>query len=143
MLEHLFSAAGMVVLPCWILIAVAPGWKWSQRLATFVAPLLIASVYIWLLLGHATPRGGGFGSLAQVAVLFSSPYALLAGWIHYLAFDLFTGAWEARDAARLGISGWVVWPCLVFTFLFGPAGLALYLLLRLGLRRRLGAEVLA
>ena len=143
MLERLFSAAGMVVLPCWILIAVAPGWKWSQRLATFVAPLLIASVYIWLLLGHATPRGGGFGSLAQVAVLFSSPYALLAGWIHYLAFDLFTGAWEARDAARLGISRWVVLPCLVFTFLFGPAGLALYLLLRLGLRRRLGAEVLA
>jgi len=101
MLERIFSLAGMVVLPCWILIAVAPRWKWSQRLATFVAPLLIACVYGWLLLGHASPKGGGFSSLAQVAVLFSSPYALLAGWIHYLAFDLFTGAWEARDAARL------------------------------------------
>jgi hypothetical protein len=73
-----------------------------------------------------------------VGVLFSSPYALLAGWIHYLAFDLFTGAWEARDSAQIGISRWVVAPCLLLTFLFGPAGLALYLLLRLILRRKVG-----
>ena len=139
MLERIFSLGGMVVLPCWILLSAAPRWKWTQRLATFVVPLLIASVYAWLLLGHAMPKGGGFGSLAQVAVLFSSPYALLAGWIHYLAFDLFTGAWEARDAARLGISRWIVLPCLALTFLFGPLGLALYLLVKLGMRKSVGA----
>jgi uncharacterized membrane protein YhdT len=145
MLERLFSMAGMVVLPCWILIAAAPRWKWSQRLATFAAPLLIAALYVWLLASHPTPKGGGFNSLAQVMVLFSSPYAVLAGWVHYLAFDLFTGAWEARDAARLGISRWFVLPCLLLTFLFGPLGLALYLLLKLVLRRSVGAvdEVLA
>jgi hypothetical protein len=143
MLERIFSLAGMVVLPCWILLAAAPTWKWSQRLATFVAPLLIASVYVWLLFAHPAPQGAGFRSLAQVMVLFSSPYAVLAGWIHYLAFDLFTGAWEARDAARLGISRWIVLPCLVLTFLFGPLGLALYLLLKLGMRRSVGVEVMA
>jgi len=138
-LERIFSLAGMVVLPCWILLAVAPAWKWTQRLATFVAPLLIASVYVWLLVAHTTPKGGGFGSLAQVAVLFSSPYALLAGWIHYLAFDLFTGAWEAREAVRLGISRWIVLPCLALTFLFGPVGLGLYLLVKLAMRKSIGA----
>ena len=143
MLERIFSLAGMVVTPCWILIAAAPKWKWSQRLATFVAPLLIAAVYAWLVLGHAWPGGGGFGSLAQVAVLFSSPYALLAGWIHYLAFDLFTAAWESRDAARLGISRWIVLPCLVLTFLFGPMGLAIYLLTKLAMRKSLGAEIVS
>jgi hypothetical protein len=143
MLEKLFSLAGAVVLPCWLLLLVAPSWKWTQRLATFVAPLLIASVYVWLLFSHPAPQGGGFNSLAQVAVLFSSPYALLAGWIHYLAFDLFTGAWEARDAVRLGISRWAVAPCLVLTFLFGPLGLSLYLLLKLAMRRSVGAEVTA
>jgi hypothetical protein len=143
MLERIFSLAGMVVLPCWILLAVMPGWKWTQRLATFAAPLLIAGVYVWLLAAHPAPKGGGFSSLAQVAVLFSSPYALLAGWIHYLAFDLFTGAWEARDAVRLGISRWVVLPCLLLTFLFGPLGLALYLLVKVAMRRSVGAEVLA
>jgi hypothetical protein len=143
MLERIFSLAGMVVLPCWILLAVVPTWRWTQRLATFVVPLLIASVYAWLLLGHASPKGGGFQSLAEVSVLFGSPYALLAGWIHYLAFDLFTGAWEARDAARLGISRWIVLPCLVLTFLFGPLGLAVYLLVKLAMRKSVGAEVLA
>jgi hypothetical protein len=143
MLERIFSMAGMVVLPCWILIAAAPQWRWSQRLATFVAPLLIAGVYVWLLLAHPPPKGAGFSSLAQVAVLFGSPYALLAGWIHYLAFDLFTGAWEARDAARLKISRWLALPCLALTFLFGPVGLAAYLLLKLALRKSVGAEVVA
>ena len=143
MLERLFSLAGMVVLPCWILIAAAPRWKWSQRLATFVAPLLIATVYTWLLFADPAPKGGGFRSLAQVSVLFSSPYALLAGWIHYLAFDLFTGAWEARDAARLGISRWIVLPCLFLTFLFGPIGLAVYLIVKMAMRKSVGAEALA
>ncbi len=143
MLERIFSLAGAVVLPCWVLLLFAPRWRWTQRLATFVAPLLIAGVYAWLLLAHATPKGGGFQTLAQVSVLFSSPYALLAGWIHYLAFDLFTGAWEARDAARLGISRWIVAPCLLLTFLLGPLGLALYLLLKLALRKSMGAEVMA
>jgi hypothetical protein len=100
-------------------------------------------VYVWLLFSHPSPKGGGFNSLAQVAVLFSSPYALLAGWIHYLAFDLFTGAWEARDAARLGISRWAVAPCLLLTFLFGPLGLSLYLLLKLAMRRSIGAEAVS
>ena len=138
-LDGLFSVSGAVVLPCWLLLLAAPRWRVTQMLATFVAPLLIASLYVALLVSHKTPPGGGFSSLAQVSVLFSSPYALLAGWVHYLAFDLFTGAWEARDAAEVGISRWLVAPCLLLTFFFGPAGLALYLLLKLALRRRAGA----
>lgn len=138
-LERLFSLAGVVVLPCWVLLAIAPSWRWTQRLSTFIVPLLIAAVYVALLLHPRTP-GAGFGSLAQVSLLFSSPYALLAGWIHYLAFDLFTGAWEARDAASLGLSRWLVLPCLFLTFMFGPLGLALYLLLRFALRRKAGVS---
>jgi hypothetical protein len=135
----LFSLSGAVVLPCWLLLLVAPRWRVTQALATFVVPLMISALYVALLVAHKAPPGAGFNSLTQVGVLFSSPYALLAGWIHYLAFDLFTGAWEARDAAQLGISRWLVAPCLLLTFLFGPAGLALYLLLRLILRREVGA----
>ena len=128
-----------MVLPCWLLLLFVPRWKWTQRLATFAAPLLLAALYIWLLATAPRAVGGGFGSLAQVRALFSVDQALLAGWVHYLAFDLFTGAWEARDAARLGISPWLLAPCLLLTFLFGPVGLALYLLLRLGMRREVGA----
>ena len=111
----------------------------SQFLATFTTPLLIAALYILLLLSHKLPPGSGFGSLTQVSLLFRSPFALFAGWVHYIAFDLFTGAWQARDAKRVGISPWLVAPCLLLTLFFGPMGLALYLLLKLVLRRTFGA----
>lgn len=136
---RLFHAAGAAVLPCWLLLLAAPRWRWTQRICTFVFPLLIAATYAWLLFAHPAPQGGGFNSLAQVSALFSSPFALLAGWLHYLAFDLFIGAWEARDGLRVGLSRWLLLPCQVLTLLFGPLGLALYLLLKLALRRELGA----
>ena len=75
-------------------------------------------------------EGGGFGSLEAVSILFQSEWSLLTGWIHYLAFDLFIGAWEVRDSQRVGIPHLLVIPCLLMTFLLGPAGLAVYLLMR-------------
>jgi hypothetical protein len=74
---------------------------------------------------------GGFSSLAAVATLFGNPWALLAGWIHYLAFDLLIGTWEARDARERGVPHLLLVPCLILTFLFGPAGWLLYRGLRL------------
>ena len=73
---------------------------------------------------------GGFGSLPEVSALFANQWLLLAGWIHYLAFDLFVGSWEVRDAAERNISHWLMIPCLVLTFLFGPVGLLTYFALR-------------
>jgi hypothetical protein len=78
---------------------------------------------------------GGFGSLEQVAQLFENRALLLAGWVHYLVFDLFTGSWETRDAAARGIPLWAVIPCLVLTFLLGPVGLMFYLAMRLAWKR--------
>jgi hypothetical protein len=134
-LETLFSIANLAVLPGWLLVAIAPGWRWSQRYAALLVPLVLAPVYVWLLANNWGP--GGFSSLEQVALLFSNRALLLAGWIHYLIFDLFTGSWESRDALAHGIPRWVVTPCLVLTFLLGPVGLAVYLLARAAWRRHL------
>jgi len=83
---------------------------------------------------------GGFGSLADVAALFSQPGLLLAGWVHYLAFDLFIGAWEVRDARRHSVSHLLVIPCLITTFLLGPIGLLAYVILRVTKARTLTME---
>jgi len=136
--ERVFSLCGALVLPCWLLLVFLPRWRWTQRLPTFVVPLAIAGVYVWMLATAPHVDGAGFNSIAQVRALFSVDRSLVAGWIHYLAFDLFTGAWEVRDARRLKINHLFVVPCLALTFLFGPLGLGLYLLLRAGLRRRFG-----
>ena len=140
MAEMLFSIASKLVGPCWLLLVFVPGWRWSQWLATFAVPLVLAAAYVFLLVTTPHVAGAGFGSVGQVRLLFGQDRALAAGWIHYLAFDLFIGSWETRDARRLGISQWLVAPCLVMTFLLGPLGLGCYLLLRLGMRRRMGVE---
>jgi hypothetical protein len=95
-----------------------------------VIPCLLAVVYVVLLAATLPGAEGGFSSLAGVSALFDDPWALLAGWTHYLAFDLFIGGWEVRDARQRGVRHLFVVPALVLTFLVGPAGLLLYLAIR-------------
>lgn len=133
--DFLFSLANPAALLGWALLGLAPRWRATRALVLSGAlPLGLAAAYAALIAAHYLgPHGGegGFGSLAQVAALFRDPWALLAGWVHYLCFDLFTGAWEVRDAQRRGLPHALVVPALALTFLFGPAGLLLYF----GLRR--------
>jgi hypothetical protein len=129
--EQVFSFAGMVATIGWLVLAVGGRRAWASGLVSGIAiPLVLAVLYAGLLAAHWGSSKGGFGSLADVALLFSSEWVLLAGWVHYLAFDLFIGSWETRDAARHGIPHLLVIPCLVLTFLFGPVGLLLYFGLR-------------
>ena len=79
---------------------------------------------------------GGFDSLDAVARLFENRWLLLAGWVHYLAFDLLIGAWEARTARREGMAHGLLLSCLAVTFLFGPAGYLLFQVVRLSLKSR-------
>jgi len=132
--ESLFSICSMLVLPGWVLLVFLPRWSWTQRIAAGIVPLVLAIAYLVLIVTNFRKSQGGFGSLQQVSQLFQNPYNLLAGWVHYLAFDLFTGAWEVRDAARLRIAHALVIPCLVLTFLFGPIGLLTWFLIRSSLR---------
>jgi hypothetical protein len=133
---QIFSICNYVVLPGWLLLVVAPRWRWTQRVTALALPLALAVVYLTLVILHFRESGGGFGSLAQVSKLFENPYMLLAGWIHYLAFDLFTGSWLVRDSQRLRIAHAFVVPCLLLTFLFGPVGLLTWFLIRTSLRGR-------
>jgi hypothetical protein len=137
--DTIFAIANNGILVFWLLLILAPGWRGTQILVHSVAiPVLLGLTYIWLLSsavfgGHGAPAGASFFSLHGVAALFSSPLALTAGWIHYLVFDLFVGAWEARDARRRGISHLALIPCLIVTLMVGPVGLLLYLALRAAL----------
>jgi hypothetical protein len=132
--ETLFDVCNAAVLPFWLLLLIAPGWSWTQRLVHGVwVPALVGGAYaIAIVQGLAeSPEGGSFSSLQGVMTLFTNPWAVCGGWLHYLVFDLFVGAWEARDARRLGIPHlWIV-PCLLMTLMLGPIGLLLYVALRL------------
>ena len=128
-LSELFHVCSAAVIPGWLLLMFLPGWKWTQRITTFFLIVPLAALYLGLFLAYWNSHLG-VGSLDQVYAIFQNPAMVLAGWIHYLAFDLFVGSWEARDARERGVPHLALVPCLLLTCLFGPAGWLLYLLAR-------------
>lgn len=140
MIDHglAYSLVNVFVVPAWVLLIFAPRWTWTHKIVHAVFyPLAFGLIYTLYLsagifFGHSNPDAG-MGSLEAVQALFSHPVGLLTGWVHYLVFDLFVGAWIARDAARRGIRHVFTIPCLLFTFMFGPVGLLMYVILRKGL----------
>jgi hypothetical protein len=135
--DQVFSIANAAALCAWILLVVLPRQRWvSDVLAPVAMPAFFALIYVAIIATQWKGSAGGFSSLSAVGILFSQPWLLLAGWVHYLAFDLFVGSWEVRDARERGIPHLAVVPCLLLTFLFGPAGWLAYAGLRLAYRSR-------
>ena len=134
--ETLFSLGGLLAMAGWLGLLVAlfvggaRGLAWPA--AQIAIPAVLAAAYVALIIqGRSAFGSGGFGSIEEVRALFSNDSALAAGWLHYLAFDLFVGAWISRDGLGRGVPALLILPCLLLAFLFGPAGLLLYFALRL------------
>ena len=108
-----------------LFVKAARPYAWPA--AQLAIPALLAVAYGLLLSsGSRRARGGGFGSIEEVRNLFANDTALAAGWLHYLAFDLFVGTWIVRDGLARGLHPLLLLLCLALTFLFGPTGLLLY-----------------
>jgi hypothetical protein len=133
---QMFSIANVIALAGWIVLIIGGRRRWISLLVAAVL-LLFALLYTGLIVTHWKGTEGGFGTLAAVQRLFSNQWLMLAGWVHYLAFDLFVGNWQVRDAHAHGIPHWAIAPGLILTFLFGPAGLLLYFAVRTLKSRRL------
>ena len=129
-IEQLFSACNLLAMAGWLLLLTVPRHRLAMRIAGTVIPLSLALVYLAVFALHAREGEGGFSSLAAVAQLFENRWLLLAGWVHYLAFDLFIGAWETRDALARRVPRLLLAPCLVMTFMLGPIGLLGYHVVR-------------
>ena len=138
--DQVFEYANMAVLPFWLLLAIAPRWSGTNILVHSIAiPVLLGLIYLWYFangafFGPNVPKDAAFGTLEGVMVFFTQKEAVVAGWVHYLVFDLFVGAWIARDAVRREINQWLVAPILFFTLMLGPIGLLMYVALRGAMR---------
>ncbi len=133
----LFQLTGPLAILGWLALALAPvAPRLTDAIASLMIPSLLSVGYTALILVHWSTAPGGFDSLAEVMALFTDPGVALAGWVHYLAFDLFVGAWITRTARSEGIPHLLILPCLVLTFLFGPAGFLAFTALRTSLAAR-------
>jgi len=131
--DQIFTIANTAAILGWVLLAALPNRRWVTEVITGGAiPALLAVAYTLIGIAAFPRANGSFSTLAGVQQLFANPWLLLAGWIHYLAFDLLIGTWETTDAVEHHVPRWVLVPCLFLTLMFGPAGWLAYR----GLRRR-------
>lgn len=135
--EMVFRIANYLALTGWILLAFFPIWRATGWIVhAGLLPAMLACVYIGIvgpLVLQGELRFSDFGTLSGVMGLFTKEWAVVAGWVHYLVFDLSIGAWEVRDANRVftwPMSQLLVFPCLALTLMFGPAGLLSYFIVR-------------
>jgi len=136
--ETLFVAANATALIGWVLLAFAPLRRAALVLGARIVAVGMAVLYAGLLIGAVT--GGGamevdFTTLSGLTAGFARPEAVLVGWVHYLAFDLWVGAWAVEDAGRRRVPHWAMLPALFLTLMAGPIGLLVYLAVRAALGR--------
>ena len=129
--EKVFLICNAIAMIGWIILIVLPMWHSSDKFIIGIIVALFAIIYTYYIATNLSAIDmKSFGSLKGVTALFTNPLAVLLGWVHYLAFDLMVGIWIKRNSTIYGISHWLIIPCLLLTFMFGPAGLLFYLLIR-------------
>jgi hypothetical protein len=143
--DQIFNLANAVALAAWLGLLLFPRVHIiTDIVAPVVIPCVFAIAYFIILSRFFDPSGfEKFSTLAGLASLQGSPWLLLAGWLHYLAFDLFVGTWEVRTARREGIPHLAIVPSLFLTFMAGPVGLLLFVVTRYLFRHRVSAEAAA
>jgi prepilin signal peptidase PulO-like enzyme (type II secretory pathway) len=135
--ETLFQIANPIALLGWLALIAAPlAPRVADWIAALIIPLLMSVAYSALVLAYWSGSTGGYGTLPEVMALFTNPHIALAGWVHYLAFDLFVGAWAVRTARAERIPHLLTLPHLALIFLFGPAGFLTFHAMRAALRLR-------
>jgi len=125
----LFSFANSYAFLGWFLLLSAPNWKHTQTIVKYGILFVLGLVYTVLVLkGIKNFNISDFSTLSNVKQLFSQDEALLAGWIHYLCFDLFIGAYIVRKSIEINIPRIIYSLILPFTFMFGPVGFVIFTL---------------
>ena len=129
--EMIFAYANWTALAGWAILVLAPRRVrplfWTAK---YYIPAALAGLYTTLLIVNWGAHDGDFNSLAGVSRIFDNDRAVLVGWVHYLAFDLFIGAWIAERADEARISRLIQPVFFFFTLMAGPLGLLLFLVAR-------------
>ena len=130
--DSIFQTCSTIAMVGWlVLIVISPFWGSFDKFLIGIIITLFAIVYGWLMTQTFSPNDfPKFGSLKGVMELFTNGKLVTAGWIHYLAFDLFVGIWIKKNGLKYNISHWILVPCMLLTFMLGPLGLLLYLIIR-------------
>jgi hypothetical protein len=94
---ELFNSVNLA-LPAWLLLLVAPRWRYTAPFVTATA-LGFAALYIATIVPQLASGGLDFSDLFSyegVVKAFATRSTVLPAWLHFVAFDLWTARWEVR-----------------------------------------------
>ena len=139
MWESIFGLVNITAIIAWVILIFLPRTPILASVVLYLGVGMLCLIYAIGLIGIVTggfdpvgPEGPGmdFSSIQGIQAIFLSQGGTVVGWTHYLAFDLFVGLWIARDADPKGFSRFLQAPILLATFMAGPVGLLIWLLVR-------------
>jgi len=129
--DQIFQIVSAIAMISWIILIIFPYKSWTSELLIGVIITLFGIVYTFIIFTSISPGDfNNFSTLDGVMALFTNKEGVVAGWIHYLAFDLMAGLYIVNNSRKYNINRWVILPSLFFTFMLGPFGLLLYLIIR-------------
>ena len=149
MWQALFGITNILAMLGWIVLAALPRKPLAHSAVLYLGVAMLCLVYavcFALVLSGSIDPGlpagsraaqASFTTIEGVRAIFASDGGVVIGWTHYLAFDLFTGMWIARDADAKGFGRLVQLPFLFATFMAGPIGLLAWLIVRERASRRM------
>ncbi|MBK9736953.1 MAG: DUF4281 domain-containing protein [Saprospiraceae bacterium] len=130
--SSIFSFGNTFVLLGWLLLVIFPSWKYTQAIILHGIVFIFSILYVYIFFKDIGSFDvDSFSTLANVKALFQQDNAVAAGWLHYLAFDLFVGAYIVRVSQKMGVSRWLYTLLLPFTFMFGPVGYLMFFIVKI------------
>jgi len=143
-IEMIYMWLNIGVIPFWLMLIIFPQTKVCGLFITSIFPsFMLAIVYLYLLYiffntGYAFENNFilylGFYDLAE---LFESNEFLILFWTHFLAINLFCGAWIVKDSQRFYMSKFLIFFPLIITYFVGPLGLFIYWVIRIFFAKRI------
>ena len=143
--ENIYVWANLGLIPFWLMLSIIPNSKITGFfINSIILPLIFSAAYIFVIYQAfliEDPMLDIFKlylSLDNLYTIFATESFLLFFWLHFLALNIFLGAWVSRDGIKYNIARGIVFFPLVMIYFTGPLGLVIYWIIRIPYAKRLG-----
>ena len=137
-IEMIYLWVNLGVLPFWLILFFFPQSKICKIFTTSIFPIFIFSLIylyiIYLIFRYDYDFLNNFRlylGMKELSNLFSDNSFLILFWIHFLAINLFCGAWIVNDYKKYNISKILMFFPILITYFIGPLGIFVYWIIRI------------
>ena len=137
-IEMIYLWVNLGVLPFWLILFFFPQSKICKIFTTSIFPIFIFSLIylyiIYLIFRYDYNFLNNFRlylGMKELSNLFSDNSFLILFWIHFLAINLFCGAWIVNDYQKYNISKILMFFPILITYFIGPLGIFVYWIIKI------------